>query len=203
MPRYLLLFCRTLARHWAVKVAILLSVGSTFATYLPSFVPGFSVPKWLPLVFFLAAVPLASYSVFVSQQAKISALSEENERLRTAARGSTAHVECEVFGEPPEKQFIRVRADGEIAVIRLDYMLGDGTLIRKEETSSCGSLIDFPINDQLVLEVQRIKYDPKDGSAPIRFRLHYLMSGIEKQFELQARIQPIFIGSTNYRRIIG
>lgn len=75
------LFLSALIRHWMSKFLFLLALGSTVATYIPSFVHNISIPRWLPLVFLIAAWFMGSYDVYRSQDSEIRRLRSENQAL--------------------------------------------------------------------------------------------------------------------------
>ena len=113
---------------------------------------------------------------------------------------------CQIVGEPPEKQFIRVSAREAITITRVEYALADGTLIHAEEVNLEGESINVPVNDRHVGAVQLMPQPQKsnwDASAPIQFRLHFRVRGYDKVVTLPAWIRTVVAGSTHYRKVVG
>jgi hypothetical protein len=118
----------------------------------------------------------------------------------------TFNPRCQIVGEPPEKQFIRVSARETITITHMEYALADGTLIHAEEVNSEGASINVPVDDRHVLAVQLMPQPQKsnwDNSAPIQFRLHFRVRGYDKVVTLPAWIRTVVAGSTNYRKVVG
>jgi hypothetical protein len=65
--RKLQAFLKALIVNWASGVMFLLALGSTFATYIPSFYPGFHIPRWVPAAVFIMALLAASFRLFIQQ----------------------------------------------------------------------------------------------------------------------------------------
>lgn len=114
-------FLSALVRHWLSKFLFLLALGSTIATYVPGFKPNFTIPRWLPLVFFVAAFFMGSFDLFRKQNAELRRLAAENMRLRGEARKAvlvlTIHKGseflCQVHDRKPVGTYLHIKASVE------------------------------------------------------------------------------------------
>ena len=77
-------FLSALYRQWLSKSLFLLGLGSTAATYVSSYLAGFAVPRWLPVVFFAAAFMWGLFDVFRGQADEIERLKRENAEHESA-----------------------------------------------------------------------------------------------------------------------
>ena len=93
------------------KFLFLLALGSTVATYIPGFISGFSIPRWMPLVFFIAAWFMGSYDLYRTQEREIARLRGENEALHAESKGARLVLEIH-----EGSCFFRHAPDGKIAV---------------------------------------------------------------------------------------
>jgi hypothetical protein len=82
MSEELKAFAAALIRHWASKTFLFLSGFSTIATYMPTYVSGFTVPRWLPAVFLVIGVLVGAFDLYREQARKIEELAVDNQRLR-------------------------------------------------------------------------------------------------------------------------
>lgn len=79
----LLAFLKGLIANWISGAMFLLALGSTFATYIPSFYQGFHIPRWVPALFFVIAFLAASFRLFLEQEKKITAAEDETRELKS------------------------------------------------------------------------------------------------------------------------
>ncbi len=118
----------------------------------------------------------------------------------------TFNPRCQIVGEPPEKQFIRVSAREAITITHMEYALADGTLVHAEEVNLEGEFINVPVDDRHVLAVQLMPQPQKsnwDASAPIQFRLRFRFRAYDKVLTVPAWIRPVTVGNTGYRKVVG
>jgi hypothetical protein len=104
-------FVSALVRRWISKFLFLLAGFSTVATYIPGFIPGFSVPRWIPLVFFVVAFFVGSFDLHRNQLAEITQLQSDISRLRAESKKA-----CLVLGTHERSVFFRHAPDHKIVV---------------------------------------------------------------------------------------
>lgn len=69
-------FGKELFATWWARLFVLLAAGSTIATYIASFVPGFVVPRWVLVVISLVAWLLAPFDLYCRQRKQIERLDQ-------------------------------------------------------------------------------------------------------------------------------
>jgi hypothetical protein len=104
-------FVGALVRRWISKFLFLLAGFSTVATYIPGFIPGFSVPRWVPLLFFVVAFFVGSFDLYRNQLTEITQLRSDISRLHAESKKA-----CLVLGIHGRSAFFRHAPDRGIVV---------------------------------------------------------------------------------------
>jgi hypothetical protein len=99
LARKTLAYLRTLIHNWVSAALVILGLGSTLLTYIPSFYPKFQVPKRLPLVCIGAAFLWGSFRLFLSQSGEIEHLSRELDDLRNEKDVTEKSIRAEWHAE--------------------------------------------------------------------------------------------------------
>lgn len=77
-------YLRTLVTTWWGAAFLLAGAVSTSATFIPLYIPTFSVPRWIPGAISILAWLVAPYRLYQRQQAQIEALTTTQQRPRRA-----------------------------------------------------------------------------------------------------------------------
>jgi hypothetical protein len=74
----------------------------------------------------------------------------------------------EVWGDPPEQQYLVLAADRDFRLSRIDYVSNRGTTVISEDVERSGSRIAVPINEKKISRVWYLL--PRVNSAPTNTR---------------------------------
>jgi len=104
------LFIKGLFHHWWFLLFLILSFGSTVATYLPAYLPHFQIPRPLPLAVAFLAFIVATFRVFCDQldaQDELTAECKKYEQNLTELRGAAESNEMKHREDAQELENLR------------------------------------------------------------------------------------------------
>jgi hypothetical protein len=103
-----------------------------------------------------------------------------------------------IVGELPSGQHLRLEADSEFSVTRMDYLEESGAMVDCDDVNLTGKQILVPIDNKKVVRINNMKSRQISGSFPIAFRCHLRVNDDEKTHVVEAVVQPDFkmIGNT-------
>ena len=175
------------------------------------------------LIIALVAAGLGSVVTWALSRGDSKKLAEAQQQT-AAAQLEIAHIERErsdweqryrqqlglnitgrILGTLPEPQAIQVNANEEMDPIRIDYCIDTGARIVTDDVSGAprGRELHLPISSDHVRELQRIKYNARDGSADIRFRILVRVLGTDREIDVPARLVDRQIGNRSYLGVVG
>ena len=95
------------------------------------------------------------------------------------------------IGEPPN-QYLRVESNAIFQATEMEYLTGAGASAARQNLELKGKVVDIPIDESKVGEVQRLGQNPQDGSAPIQLRVHMRVGEIRKTQTVPGQITIVF-----------
>lgn len=104
------LFLKNLFHHWWLLLLLVLSFGSTVATYLPAYLPHFQIPGLLPLAVAFLAFIVATFRVFCDQldaQDELTVKCKKYEQNLTELRGAAESNEVKYLKDAQELENLR------------------------------------------------------------------------------------------------
>ena len=114
-------------------------------------------------------------------------------------------VTLTVEGDPPV-QVLKLVANREVRVSRLEYMLSSEATIAAESVLKQGDAVEVPINHDLLTKVWNVPRTDRnefDHSGPAKLRIMASADGLTRQYVLPVQMESIVKGNTMYRRAIG
>jgi hypothetical protein len=133
-------------------------------------------------------------------QTRISQLETEKSR-REALEQFMPRIA--VVGTPPSSQSITVTDSGRFRVAEMDYMTAEGVKVATQLVDRTGTVVQIPIDESSVTEVQKRGCDPRDGSFSMSFRIHIEVDGGMKPCLLPVKVavnsvhklEPMLLGA--------
>jgi hypothetical protein len=108
-------------------------------------------------------------------------------------------------GTPPS-QILKVVANRQVEVSRVEYMLTSEASIEGEDVSMRGEKVEIPINDRSVLKVwntPRADRNSYDHSGPAKIGITVSADGDTMQYILPVQMEFMMQNNTAYRKIVG
>jgi Domain of unknown function (DUF4062) len=110
------------------------------------------------------------------------------------------------IGGTPERQLLVVETAKTIRLQRLEFLLSTDASIATQPMSDEGSKIDSPIMNDCIISLFNTPRPDRlahDHSGPAKLRLTFLFKENPYQVILPIMLQPVFVGSTQWIRLIG
>jgi hypothetical protein len=114
-------------------------------------------------------------------------------------------VAITIEGSPPS-QTLKVTANRQVEVARVDYMLSNETTVGGEDVSEEGASIEIAVNDALFLKVWNTpRYDRNfsDHSGPAKIGLTVVADGDAMQYILPVQMESTMLNNTMFRKLVG
>lgn len=108
-------------------------------------------------------------------------------------------------GTPPS-QVLKIVANRQVEVSRVEYMLSNETTIAGEDVSQHGESVEIPVNDALVVKVwntPRHDRNFSDHSGPGKIGVTVSVDGEPHQFVLPIQMESWFQNNTAHRKLVG
>lgn len=119
---------------------------------------------------------------------------KQNLRLTVSAEGT------------PPSQMLKVVANRQVEVLRVDYMLSTEATVAGEDVSMRGEKVEIPINDSSVLKLwntPRADRNNYDHSGPAKIAITVSDDGDTSQYILPVQMEPMMQNNTMHRKIVG
>lgn len=202
-------YIRQLFSTWWGRLWLLLSLGSTVATYAVAFRPDFIVYRWIPFSLSVLAWTIAPFDVYRRQQAEIQHLN--NRLIDLNERTKVETLKCDSFERwKPRHSFeltdkgqeLLLESDEEFGVTGVDYLNADSTKVGSQTLSVFGRRVSVPIDFKPINEIRRIGpvLSTWDLSATVLLRLHLSKNSAEKEYVINTICKP---GEQGAIRLIG
>ncbi len=108
-------------------------------------------------------------------------------------------------GTPPS-QVLKIVANRQVEVLRVDYMLSSGATVAWEDLLVQGEKAEIPINDDSVLKLwntPRADRNHHDHSGPAKIAITVSADGDVSQYVLPVQMESMMQSNTMYRKIVG
>jgi hypothetical protein len=108
-------------------------------------------------------------------------------------------------GTPPS-QVLKVVANRQVEVSRVEYMLSNETTIGGEDVSQQGESVEIPVNDALLVKVwntPRHDRNFSDHSGPAKIGVTVSVDGEPHQYIFPIQMESWFQNNTAYRKLVG
>jgi hypothetical protein len=110
-----------------------------------------------------------------------------------------------VLNHAPEQQFVEVEANDDIEVLRLTYCTEKNAGIATDEVQPPIKVrqVRIPIRPDCLIEVQRVGYNPHDGSFNMKLKIGARVLGEYRELVHPTHVRQTAVGSTAYRDVFG
>lgn len=186
-----------------------IGVPSTIATCTLLSVARINVPNWVSLCILVVALVVIRFWVVAEHEKQIARLENElseTQNVRLGAEKLRAQLfarfepRYRLVGALPDSQVLQLESDETFEVDVMDYLTEDGVKVGSRPVAQSGNLIEIPIDEKALSEVQRSgpwlsKYN---GSARVVLQLRIGQNGLWKQYSIATIVRPLFQTSDEY-----
>jgi hypothetical protein len=196
-------YVKELLSTWWSRCWLLLSVGSTIATYIVGLNRTFTVYWWIP--FSISVV--AWFELYRRKQEEIKRLNKELE-LEQQDRGAFQAEELRRasldrfqprhrFEEHEGKQYLILESGDTFDVNGMKYLNADGAAVFSQDIKETGKIIQIAIDYAGINEIRRIGpfISTYDLSANMALQIHILKGGLRKDHVIKAVVKPDLRGT--------
>jgi hypothetical protein len=114
-------------------------------------------------------------------------------------------VSISAEGTPPS-QVLKIDANRQIEVSRVEYMLSNETAVASENIARQGESVEIPVNPDLLRKIwntPRSDSNWSDRAGPAKIGVTVAADGEPQQYILPVQMDSVFLSSTMYMRLVG
>jgi hypothetical protein len=205
-------YVKELLSTWWSRCWLLLSVGSTVATYIVGLNKAFTVYWWIPFSISVVAWIVAPFELYGRKQAEIERL-DKGLALEQQNRGALRAEELRReffdwfqprhrFEEYEGKQCLILESEDAFNVNGIKYLNADGAAVYSQDIKAAGKTIQIAIDYSGINEIRRVGpfISTYDLSANMALQIHLLKDGLRKNHVIKAVVKPDLRGTV---RVVG
>ncbi len=156
-------------------------------------------------------LPLQPAASYIRNVTAVKALADAIANPTSAQPAAAAPVKQKLRvtvsaeGTPPS-QVLKVLANRQVEVLRVEYMLSNGTTIASEDASRQGESVEIPVNTSLLAKVwgtPRADRNFSDHSGPAKICVTVSADGEPQEYILPVQMDSLFLNSSMYIKLVG